>query len=134
MSFFTQAIALSTFLCVCGLIVSEALLYLQQLMSARGFAFVVAVIICWLFLDNLVTANDLQRATLDTTTDGERALLRRMAFECRHNRILQTRLENEILLHLETAMSLDTLETKCTKTVGFNLKRSVSYHDFARAQ
>ena len=135
MSFTTQAIALSSFLGICGLILSEALLYLQQLMVARCYALLVAVVVCWLFLDGLVTAQDLQRATQDTTTDYERLLLRQMSSLSQQNNVLRTRLENEISLHLETAMALDRMEdNQPRKRGGFALKRSVSDYDITRTQ
>ena len=134
MGFTSQVPALSTFLCVCGLLLSEALLYVQGLMSARGFAFLVGVIICWLFLDNLVTAQDLQCATKTAiTTECERSLLRRVAFASQQNNVLRKRLENEIALHLETAMALDRAEEDLqSRRGGFGLKRSISECDFAR--
>jgi hypothetical protein len=127
MHFARQAMALSAFLCACGLIVSEGLLFLREIMSPRGFAFATAVLLCWLFLDNLITAQDLQRATAGTSTDGERALLRRVAYGALQNRALRVRLDNEIEQHLETAMELDQLtEALFRKTRGCAFKRSLS--------
>ena len=127
MSFTAQVITLGCFLGTCGLILSEALLYLQQLMVARCYALLIAVIVCWLFLDGLVTAQDLKRATLDTTTEYERLLLRQVAFLSQQNNVLQTRLENEISLHLKTALALDRMEDMRTRhRVGCGLKRSTS--------
>ena len=99
--------ALCAFLFVCGLIVSEGLLFLQQMMSPRGYAFAMGVLLCWLLLDNLVTAYDLQRATEETSTEGERALLRSMSYGTLQTRALRARLDNEIDQHLRTAMELD---------------------------
>ena len=126
-----QAIALSCFLGVCGLILSELLLNLQQLMSARGYAFLVAVVLCWIFLDSLVTAWDLHRATTpDPTTQ---TLLLQMTFASHENSILRARLQKEISLHLETALALDRIEdAQPRRRVGFGMKRSLSDYNIAR--
>ena len=122
-----QGMALSAFLCVCGLIVSEALLFLQEIMSPRGFAFAMGVLLCWLLLDNLVTAQDLQRATAGTSTDGERSLLRRVSYATLQSRVLRARLDSEIGLHLETAMELDRVtELLFMRVHGCAFKRSMS--------
>lgn len=126
MRFARQVVALSAFLCVCGLIVSEALLFLQQVMSPRGYAFAMGVALCWLFLDNLVVAQDLQRATAEISTDGERALLRRVSFGTLQCRALRNRLDSEIEQHLETAMELDRVTEVLFRMRGCGFKRSLS--------
>ena len=131
-------IALITCLGICGLILSEALILLQQLMPMRAHSFLVAVAILWLFLDGLVTALDLHSAVArDTATpEREHLLLQRVEFASKRINILQTRLENEISLHIETAMALDSAEEKLhtrNKTIS-TLKQSVSDSDIHRTQ
>lgn len=107
---FAHFLVLGAFLSVAGLALSEVLLSLQQVLSARVFAFAVSVVLCWLVLDNVVLAADLSRTTQNTSTDCERELLRRLAGANQRFRMLRRQLDEESAFHRETAARLDKLE------------------------
>ena len=107
---FTHLLVLCAFLSFPTLVLSEALLWLQQALSARVFAVALSAVLCWLVLDNLVLESDLWRATRDTSTDCERELLRRLARSNQCFNLLHRRLDEEAALHRETAARLDRLE------------------------
>jgi len=107
-----HVMVLGAFLSVCGLAMTEALLALQQILSARVFAFGVSVVVSWLLLDNVVLASDLARATQNTSTDGERELLRRLKIANRRYNLLGEELSKESAFHRQTAARLDQLEER----------------------
>ena len=106
----THVLVLCVFLSFPTLVLSEALLWLQQALSARVFAVALSAALCWLVLDNLVLGSDLWRATRNISTDCERELLRRLARSNQGFNLVHRRLDEEAAQHRETAARLDRLE------------------------
>ena len=78
----SHIVVLGIFLSGCGIVMMELLLALQEILSARVFAFSLSFIISWLLLENIVLSSDIEsaNATKDsTTTEGEKVLIRRLA-------------------------------------------------------
>ena len=107
-----NVLVVGLFLAACGYVFTEMVLTLvSPLVSMRALVFVLTVLICWLLLDNIIIAYDLAHAAQDTSTDGERHLLRCLSLSNRKCALVHSLLEDEIAAHREIARQLDRLQS-----------------------
>lgn len=105
-----NVLVIGLFLAGSGYVLTEVVLTLVlPLVSVRALVFVLMALICWFLLDNITLAQDLALATQSTSTDGERHLLRSLAFANRKRELAHSLLKDESAAHRETARQLDLL-------------------------
>ena len=103
-----NVLIMGLFLGVSGFVLTEMILtLLLPLISVRALVFILMALICWLLIDCITLAYDLERATASTSTDGERHLLRSLSYANRKCAIIHSFLKDEIAEHSETARKLD---------------------------
>lgn len=123
----SHIVVLGIFLSGCGVVMMELLLALQEILSARVFAFSLSFIISWLVLENIVLSSDIEsaKATKDnTTTEGERMLIRRLAIANQRFNVISLRLGEETAAHSATAARLDIIQDKSLSVMHWNLLAS----------
>ena len=127
-----QIIVLGIFLSGCGLVLTELMLMLQMMLSARVYAFAVSFILCWLMLENIVLASDAAAAAKEhvittknnTTTTEENDLLERLTSANKRFNVLSIRLDEEIAEHVATAARLDIIQDKSLSALHWSLLAS----------
>jgi hypothetical protein len=85
------------------------LAFVLPLLSMRALVFALSALVCWLLLDSVTLSHDLAHATANTSTDGERHLLRSLMFASRKRDLANSQLVEEIASHRATALQLDLL-------------------------
>ena len=114
---FRNLIVITIFLATTGFVLSEMLLaFVLPLLSVRALVFGLSALISWLLLDNVTLAQDLFHAKANTSTDGERHLLRSLVFANRERALTHAQLEGEIASHLATALQLDLLSEQSNRS------------------
>jgi hypothetical protein len=124
-----QIIVLGIFLSGCGLVLTELMLMLQMMLSARVYAFAVSFILCWLMLENIVLASDAAAAAKEhviTTKNNteENDLLERLTSANKRFNVLSIRLDEEIAEHVATAARLDIIQDKSLSALHWSLLAS----------
>ena len=123
----THIVVLGIFLSGCSVVMTEVLLALQEILSPRVFAFSLSFIISWLVLENIVLSSDIEsaKATKDnTTTEGEKMLIRRLAMANKRFNVISLRLGEETAAHNATAARLDIIQDKSLSVMHWNLLAS----------
>ena len=122
-----QIIVLGIFLSGCGLVLTELMLMLQMMLSARVYAFAMSFILCWLMLENIVLASDAAAKEHVITTKNnteENDLLERLTSANKRFNVLSIRLDEEIAEHVATAARLDIIQDKSLSTLHWSLLAS----------
>ena len=110
LNLFRNILIVGLFMTASGFVLSEMLLaFVLPLLSMRALVFALSALVCWLLLDSVTLSHDLAHATANTSTDGERHLLRSLLFANRRRALTHSQLEEEIASHRETALQLDLL-------------------------
>ena len=118
------------FLSGCGLVMTEVMLSLQGVMSARMYAFAVSFVISWLVLENIVLTSDMEKEKSTnnynnkTSTDGEKELLKKLAIANKRFNVISTRLDEETTAHGVTAARLDIVQDKSLSNMHWSLLAS----------
>lgn len=126
----THIIVLGIFLSGCGLVLTELMLMLQMMLSARVYAFAVSFILCWLMLENIVLASDaaakehIITTKNNTTTTEENDLLKRLTSANKRFNVLSIRLDEETAAHVATSARLDIIQDKSLSALHWSLLAS----------
>ena len=113
---FRNILIVSLFMTASGFVLSEMLLaFVLPLLSVRALVFALSALVCWLLLDSVTLSHDLAHATANTSTDGERHLLRSLLFASRRRALTHSQLEEEIASHRATALQLDLLSEQSNR-------------------
>lgn len=129
---------LGLFLSGCGLVMTEVMLTLQGMMSARMYAFAASFIISWLVLENIVLTSDIitmaekEKSMLNTSSsstspasDGEKEeLLRKLTMANKRFNVVSIRLDEETVAHGVTAARLDIVQEKSLSNMHWSLLAS----------
>jgi hypothetical protein len=137
-----QIIVLGIFLSGCGLVLTELMLMLQMMLSARVYAFAVSFILCWLMLENIVLASDAAAAAAKehviTTKNNteENDLLERLTSANKRFNVLSIRLDEEIAEHVATAARLDIIQDKSLSALHWRLlaSKAIALYHIERIQ
>ena len=116
------------FLSGCGLVMTEVMLSLQGVMSARMYAFAVSFVISWLVLENIVLTSDMEKEKSTNnnkiSTDGEKELLKKLAIANKRFNVISIRLDEETTAHGVTAARLDIVQEKSLSNMHWSLLAS----------
>jgi hypothetical protein len=134
-----QIIVLGIFLSGCGLVLTELMLMLQMMLSARVYAFAVSFILCWLMLENIVLASDAAAKEHVITTKNnteENDLLERLTSANKRFNVLSIRLDEEIAEHVATAARLDIIQDKSLSALHWRLlaSKAIALYHIERIQ
>ena len=116
------------FLSGCGLVMTEVMLSLQGMMSARMYAFAVSFVISWLVLENIVLTSDMEKEKSTNnnkiSTDGEKELLKKLAIANKRFNVISIQLDEETTAHGVTAARLDIVQDKSLSNMHWSLLAS----------